>query len=196
MPGQTSFCAPSAIRTRALLLRSNPAADAVAICVAAGQVRSGTHCCSPSYLVIASRDSGPHDRHRGRGMDRVQGVPLDHLIVPGQSGPACHPEGIRSAANPEHSRRRRPWRLPFATSFRTDERARCHSVQCRAVSDRTGSSTASNWSQDPRSTVRPAQRSLMPNSGRCAIAYSCTAWHIPSRFDDHDDRPNSSASFR
>src|SRR5215468_6237152 len=51
---QTPFCAPSAIRTRALLLRSNPAVDAVAIGGDAGHVRSGTHCCSPSYLVIES----------------------------------------------------------------------------------------------------------------------------------------------
>src|SRR5579871_4671367 len=33
------ICAPSAIRTRDLLLRSNPAADAVANCGGAGQVR-------------------------------------------------------------------------------------------------------------------------------------------------------------
>src|SRR5262245_2217313 len=50
--------APSAIRTRALLLRSNPAVDAVAICDDAGQVSGGRRCCSPSYLVIASRDTG------------------------------------------------------------------------------------------------------------------------------------------
>jgi hypothetical protein len=53
-----TLCAPSAIRTRGLLLRSNPAADAVAICNDAGQVRGGAYCCSPSYLVIANRDSG------------------------------------------------------------------------------------------------------------------------------------------
>ena len=42
-------------------------------------------------------------------MDRVQGVALSHLIVPGQSGPACRPEGSRNAANPAQSRRRRAW---------------------------------------------------------------------------------------
>jgi hypothetical protein len=52
------FCAPSAIRTRDLLLRSNPAADAVANCNDAGQVRGGAHCCSPSYLVIEFRVFG------------------------------------------------------------------------------------------------------------------------------------------
>jgi hypothetical protein len=46
------------IRTRALLLRSNPGADAVATSDDAGQVSGGTHCCSPSYLVIASRAAG------------------------------------------------------------------------------------------------------------------------------------------
>src|SRR5215813_3062651 len=54
IPGQAPFCAPSAIRTRGLLLRSNPAVDAVAISGDAGQVRGGPHCCSPSYLVIES----------------------------------------------------------------------------------------------------------------------------------------------
>ena len=53
-----AICAPSRIRTCGLLLRSNPGPDAVAICNDAGQVRSGAHCCSPSYLVIANRDSG------------------------------------------------------------------------------------------------------------------------------------------
>jgi hypothetical protein len=63
-------CAPSAIRTRDLLLRSNPAVDAVAVSDDAGQVRGGTHCCSPSYLVIASRalaaQSPPRTRHGSR----------------------------------------------------------------------------------------------------------------------------------
>jgi hypothetical protein len=30
-------------------------------------------------------------------------------------------------------------------------------------------------------------RPVMPNSGRCPSAYSCTLWHIPSRLDGHDD---------
>jgi hypothetical protein len=51
--------APSAIRTRDLLLRSNPAADAVANSDGAGQASGGAHCYSPSYLVITSRDTGP-----------------------------------------------------------------------------------------------------------------------------------------
>jgi hypothetical protein len=46
--------APSAIRTRGLLLRSNPGPDGVATSDDAGQVGGGTHCCSPSYLVIAA----------------------------------------------------------------------------------------------------------------------------------------------
>jgi hypothetical protein len=50
--------APSAIRTRDLLLRNNPAADAVANWDDAGQVKGGAHCCSPSYLVIASWGTG------------------------------------------------------------------------------------------------------------------------------------------
>ena len=56
IPGQMPLCAPSAIRTRALLLRSNPAVDAVAIHDDPGQVGGRTHCCSLSYLVITSRD--------------------------------------------------------------------------------------------------------------------------------------------
>ena len=46
------MCAPSAIRTRDLLLRSNTAVDAVAISDGAGHASDGTYCCSPSYLVI------------------------------------------------------------------------------------------------------------------------------------------------
>jgi hypothetical protein len=166
-PRSDAFCAPSAIRTRGLLLRSNPAADAVANWDDAGQVRGGTHCCRPSYLVIAA-GHWPHDRRRGRGMDRVQGIVRNQLIVPGQSGPACRPEGSRSAASPEHSRRPRARRLPSRPRSRTDERARCPQwfSALSAVSDRTGCSTASNWSKDPRSTVRPAQRSVMPMKGR------------------------------
>jgi hypothetical protein len=53
------MCAPSAIRTRDLLLRSNPAPDAVANSDDAGQASGSRHSCSPSYLVIASRDTGP-----------------------------------------------------------------------------------------------------------------------------------------
>jgi hypothetical protein len=76
---QRSYCiyslvsAPSRIRTCDLLLRSNLAVDAVAICDDTGHVSGGTHCCSPSYLVIANQGFWPHDRHRGRGMDRIAG---------------------------------------------------------------------------------------------------------------------------
>jgi hypothetical protein len=79
------FCAPSAIRTRALLLRSNPAVDAVAICVAAGQVRSGTHCCSPSYLVIANRDTGHTTATQDAAWIVQQAVASSRLVVRGQS---------------------------------------------------------------------------------------------------------------
>src|SRR5262249_49787486 len=56
---------PSRIRTCGLLLRSNPAVDAVATSGDAGQVSGGPRCCSPSYLVIAIEGTGPHDRRRG-----------------------------------------------------------------------------------------------------------------------------------
>lgn len=57
-PSSVPSSVPSRIRACDLLLRSNPAADAVAICNDAGQVGGSAHCCSPSYLVIANRDSG------------------------------------------------------------------------------------------------------------------------------------------
>ena len=53
------MCAPSAIRTRDLPLRSNPGPDAVAISDGAGHASRGRRCCSPIYLVITSRDNGP-----------------------------------------------------------------------------------------------------------------------------------------
>jgi hypothetical protein len=49
-------------------------------------------------------------------MDRVQDVPFNQLIVPGQSGPACRPEGSRSAASPSTHVGGGPWQLP-STSF-------------------------------------------------------------------------------
>jgi hypothetical protein len=55
-----------------LLLRSNPAVDAVAISGAAGHVSGGTRCCSPSYLVIAIRGSG-RAMATADGMDRTAG---------------------------------------------------------------------------------------------------------------------------
>jgi len=83
--------APSRIRTCGLLLRSNPAVDAVAICDDAGQVRGGAHCCSPSYLVIASRDTGctppPRTRH---GSYRRKWLPVALSSV-GPIGPVCRP---------------------------------------------------------------------------------------------------------
>jgi len=143
------------------------------------QARSGAVRIAVAQVIWSSpAGHWPHDRRRGRGMDRVQGIVRNQLIVPGQSGPACRPEGSRSAASPEHSRR--PWarRLPSRPRSRTDERARCPQwfSAVSAVSDRTGCSTASNWSKDPRSTVRPAQRSVMPRSARsCRRARTVTA---------------------
>src|SRR5690348_6833757 len=83
------FCAPSAIRTRDLLLRSNPAVDAVAISDDAGHVSGGTHCCSPSYLVIASRDTG----RAIASQDTVRIVPAR-----GVAQPPCHPPVTPGAA--------------------------------------------------------------------------------------------------
>ena len=65
------MCAPSAIRTRDLLLRSNPALDAVAISDGAGHACGGTCCCSQSYLVITIRDTG-HDCIPGHSTDRTR----------------------------------------------------------------------------------------------------------------------------
>src|SRR5215471_17960748 len=81
-----ALCAPSAIRTRAL--GSNPAVDAVAISDDAGQVRSGTHCCSPSYLVITRRDTGHMTGTEDAARIVSQEVATSRSIALGQSAPA------------------------------------------------------------------------------------------------------------
>jgi hypothetical protein len=169
--------APSATRTRDLLLRSNPAVDAVAISDGAGQVRGSAHCCRPSYLVIASRALGARSPPGTRYGSR-----------PGRgSQPAYRPWPTRPCLPPPQAATARPAPSTHVGGgpggflsrprSRTDERARCPQwfSAVSAVSDRTGSSTASNWSQDLRSTVRPAQRSLMPMSGSCRSEYLCAA---------------------
>jgi len=50
-------------------------------------------------------------------MDHVQGVALNQPIVPGQSGPACRPEGSRSAASPGALMSTVGSAASFATSF-------------------------------------------------------------------------------
>src|SRR5262249_22545366 len=70
-PRSEALCAPSRIRTCGLLLRSNPAADAVANWDNAGQVSGGTHCCSPSYLVIAAGQAATVTVQAGQG-DRIR----------------------------------------------------------------------------------------------------------------------------
>jgi hypothetical protein len=82
------FGAPSKIRTCGLLLRSNPAADAVANWDDAGQVRGGAHCCSPSYLVITSRDTGRTTGTEDAARIVSQEVAASRSIVLGQSAPA------------------------------------------------------------------------------------------------------------
>jgi len=58
-----------------------------------------------------------------------------------------------------------------------------------AVSDRAGSSTASNRSQDLRSAVRPAQRSLMPVSGRrCRVPSWAHGRHVTATAAEGADR--------
>ena len=130
---------------------------------------------SPSYLVIASRALAPRSPPRTRYGSRPRRG----------SQPAYRPWPIRPCLPP----RRQPQCGPPPSTHadrgpggflrdlvpRTDERGRCPQW-FSAVSDRTGCSTASNWSKDPRSTVRPAQRSVMPRSARsCRRARTVTA---------------------
>jgi hypothetical protein len=85
---ETSQGAPSRIRTCGLLLRSNPGAHAVAISDDAGQVRGGSHCCSPSYLVITSQDTGRTTGTEDAARIVSQDVATSRSIVLGQSVPA------------------------------------------------------------------------------------------------------------
>jgi len=159
-------CAPSRIRTCGLLLRSTPAADAVANWDDAGQVRGGTHCCSPSYLVIASRALAPRSPPRMRyGSHPRRGSQPAYRPWPIRS-PARRPEGSRSAASPEHSRRRRAGRVPSRPRSHTDERARCPPwfSAVSAVSDRPG---ALPLRAGARICVA---RSDQPNDRSCRIA--------------------------
>src|SRR5690242_4760158 len=97
-----SFCAPSAIRTRGLLLRSNPAVDAVANSDDPGQVGGGTRCCSPSYLVITIGDTG-HDRIPGHSTDRTRKECRAAALPPSGDAPARRtlpPLGRRHALLP------------------------------------------------------------------------------------------------
>jgi hypothetical protein len=87
-PRSEALCAPSAIRTRALLLRSNPDADAVANWDDAGQARGGTRCCSPSYLVIAIEDTGRTIATKDTAWTVPQAVASSRLTVLGPSATA------------------------------------------------------------------------------------------------------------
>jgi hypothetical protein len=128
-------------------------------------------------LVIASRALAARSPPGARDGSRPRRG-SQPAYRPWPTGPACRPEGSRSAASPGHARRWRAWRLPSRPRSRTDDRARCPPwfSAVPAVSDRTGCSAASNWGKDPRRTVRPAQRSVTPRSARsCRRACTVTA---------------------
>src|SRR5262249_30152758 len=72
------FCAPSAIRTRALLLRSNPAGDGVANSDDAGHVRGGPRCCRPSYLVIRVSGTVPDERETAKATPAREAPAWNH----------------------------------------------------------------------------------------------------------------------
>jgi hypothetical protein len=99
-------CAPSRIRTCDLLLRSNPAVDAVAISDDAGQVRARGHCCSPSYLVIASRDTGRTIATEDAVWIASKACLSTTLSSLANQGLPAAPVGSDSAASPGRSRRR------------------------------------------------------------------------------------------
>jgi len=94
--------ARSATRTRSLPLRSNPGAHAVAVSDDAGQVSGGTHCCSPSYLVITSRDTGRAIATKDTRWTVSQAVASSRITVRGPSamtvtpGDLIRPSGMRT----------------------------------------------------------------------------------------------------
>jgi hypothetical protein len=93
-------CAPSAIRTRGLLLRSNPRPDAVATSDGAGHASGGRHCCSPSYLVIATGDTGPTTATEDTAWTVPQAVASSRRTVLGPSATSRGPAGSHGAASP------------------------------------------------------------------------------------------------
>jgi hypothetical protein len=165
VPGQTPFCAPSAIRTRALLLRSNPAADAVANWDDAGHARGGTHCCSPSYLVIASRDTGRTTATEDAPWIVSQEVASSHSSSVANLALPSAPAGNHSAASPGHSPRPRARRLPFHDLVPIHMSVHAaHSGQCRVRRERPDRELyrfelepGSAW----RGPTRPDDRSCM-----------------------------------
>src|SRR5215469_449274 len=132
-------CAPSRIRTCGLLLRSNPAVDAVAIYDDAGQVRTGMRCCSPSYLVIALGDIGRTTATEDAAWIVSQAGASGRLIVLGNQALPAGPVGSHSAVSPEHHVAA-VRRLPFATSFLYARACTLTTAvsAVSAVSDRTG----------------------------------------------------------
>ena len=103
-----AICAPSRIRTCGLLLRSNPAVDAVASWNDAGQVRGGAHCCRPSYLVIARRAlaarSPPRTRHGSRPRHGFQPAyrpwPIRPCLPPRRQPPRGQPPSTHVGGGP------------------------------------------------------------------------------------------------
>ncbi len=77
---------------------------------------------------------------------------------------------------------------PLPTRHRKPPAAAQESVRAEGHR-RTGRSTESGTQPPERGRrLRAPVRPNLPRSGRCPSAYSCVAWHIPSRLDDHDDR--------
>src|SRR5262245_56001815 len=98
------FCAPSAIRTRGLLLRSNPAGDGVANSDDAGHVRGGPRCCSPSYLVIGSGGTGRTIATEDAAWIVSREVAPSRLVVGGPSaGTAAARPGTAYRAGGRHA---------------------------------------------------------------------------------------------
>src|SRR5262249_12007542 len=78
--------------------RSNPGAHAVATSDDAGQVRGGTHCCSPSYLVMVIRDTARTIANEDTAWSyRAQWLPA---AVVGPSAGSRRPAGRHSGASP------------------------------------------------------------------------------------------------
>jgi hypothetical protein len=189
-----ALCAPSAIRTRALLLRSNPAVDAVAISDDAGQVSGATHCCSPSYLVIAIEDTGRTIAAKDTTWTVPQAVASSRLTVLGPSATAgdswrCDPAARHVHLPDGHQQRPRRRGRAYDNRLVLPRRLPAVPVPSGRTSCAAGTLVHGTCrygrdgvivTEDPRKTRRngpdPVHRAIEIREKRRGVLASCLAW--------------------
>jgi hypothetical protein len=152
-PRSDDTCAPSAIRTRDLLLRSNPAVDAVAISDDAGQV-SGLRI-AVAQVIWSSPARTPaarpalrtqHESYRGKGLPAA----LSSLAI--SPGPPS-PQAVTARPAPGTHAGSGPSSLRSRPRSRTQERAPCPRGQCRARRERPEPGAIPLRTRTPRAAI-------------------------------------------